>query len=139
MLVGYPASRYYSSVMNPRKRFAIGLVLLAAITLSFVESAAAAICPPMTDMNVMEDMVDMTASPADDDAAGDHGGEQDDRSAGDCPFAPAGAAQSCASASLPAVGFDLLAAPFDVVAELNRTEIEPHLVLASVLFHPPKS
>lgn len=122
--------------MNRRKRSAIGLVLLAAITFSFVESAAAAMCPPGTDMSAMQGMQDMAASPG---SAGDHGGEQDDRSAGDCPFAPAGAAQSCASASLPAVGFDLLAAPFDVVAELNPTEIEPHLVLASVLFHPPKS
>ena len=123
--------------MHPRKRFAIGLVLLAAMTFSFVETAAASLCAPMSDMGAtgdMQDMPGMAESPADQEAAGD-----EDRPAGDCPYAPAGGGQSCASASLPASGFDLLATRFDVAAELTRTEIEPHLVLTSVLFHPPKS
>ena len=128
--------------MQARKRFAIGLVLLAAMTFSFVETAAASLCAPMSDTSAtgdMQDMPGMAELPADQDAAGDHGPDDADRPAGDCPYAPAGAGQSCASASLPASGFDLLVSPFEVVAELTRTEIEPHLVLSSVLFHPPKS
>ena len=124
--------------MNRRKHSAIGLVLLAAITFSFVESAAAAMCPPMTEMSDMNGMQDTAGSPAQQGAAGEHGSEQDEHPGGDCPFAPAGAAQGCASASLPASGLDPLASPAAAAADLIDTETEPHLFLTSLVFHPPK-
>ena len=128
--------------MHPRKRFGIGLVLLAAMTFSFVETAAAAWCAPMADMSAAEEMQQMPGmqdSPAQQQPVGDHDREPDERPAGDCPFGPAGATQSCASASLPAAGFALSASPSNAAAELVRSEIEPHIVPASVPFHPPKS
>lgn len=126
--------------MHRRKRFAIGLVLLAAMTFSFVETAVAARCLPMADMGAMDSMPGMPGSPAShDDAPGDRGPTDGDHPGSNCPFTPVGGAQSCVSASLPASRFDLLASPSAIAAELTRTEIEPHLVLTSVPFHPPKS
>lgn len=98
---------------------------------SFAETAVAAACSPVMEMDAAA-MQEMDDTPAPE-------GNEEERS-GDCPFSPAGMTQGClASASLPASNSPAPAASSDVAFEFSRTEVEPHLLLCSALFHPPKS
>ena len=132
-------------VMNRRIRALSALVMLITMVFSFAETAVAAMCVPTMEMGVpaMQDMMqDMEGAAVQMDCADAHPHEQhqDDERPGDCPFAPAGMTQGCAApASLPASGSVAPAASPDVAMVFSPTEVEPHLLLGSTLFHPPKS
>jgi hypothetical protein len=58
----------------------------------------------------------------------------------ECPFAPAGSTQGCsATASLPAHALVVSAASSDDVSAPAASHSEPHLLLTSQLFHPPRA
>jgi hypothetical protein len=149
--------------MRIRSRSLYGALLLTGLTLSLVEGAWASACgPAMPDMRVemamepmdsmefMDSMESMHSMPAMASTAEmppshdcTHQLADDSRkghSAPDCPFSHNGSAQGCAvTASLPAPAFVAVAFSPEGASYTIQPPAEPHLLLASTLFHPPKA
>jgi len=125
--------------MTRRTRSIAGLITSLVLVLSLVEGAWASTCAPA---------VEMRAAPAEASHPMPHGadhipGHRDGRGhhdAPDCPFSPAGAAQGCVlGPSLPAEPAPGLALTPEAPDLYIAAETEPHLLLSSSLFHPPKA
>jgi len=67
-----------------------------------------------------------------------HEREGDSEDGRHCPFGPA-LGQDCAVApSLPGLTLDVRAAPAQAASRTSLDEVQPHLLLARALFHPPR-
>lgn len=132
-----------------RIRFRSGLLMLLAMTFSFVEGVQAATCDPGMEAaspvasaeQAMPDMLDMPGMPAHADCPPAHRGAGDHPSGdgGPCPFGLPGLSQGCtAAASLPATSTAEIVPSPEGAALTAVTETEPDLLLGSALFHPPK-
>jgi len=125
--------------MTRRTRFIAGLITFFVLVLSLAEGAWASACTPAMETS----KASAAASPGmahGPDCMPEHHDEQDGQDAPDCPFGPAGTSQGCvAAASLPATSAAGLAPSPEGVDLFISSEKEPHLLLGSTLFHPPKA
>lgn len=124
--------------MTRRTRFTAGLITSLVLVLSLAEGAWASMCTPG-----MEGATSAAAShemPHGPGCMPGHHDEQDRQNAPDCPFSPAGAAQGCVvAASLPATPAPGVTPSPEGAERFIAPETEPHLLLGSALFHPPKA
>ena len=133
--------------MFRRTRFASGLILLAALSLSFAQGVSLSMCgPAMTsghpegDGDEMEGMV-MGDAPMDHDCPPGHGHDASEPAdAAPCPFALPGASQGCAvAASLPAGGTVIEIPSPRVVATVGLTQVRHSFLGIASIFRPPKA
>ena len=137
---------HLQAIMTRRTRTFAGLLALAAMTASFSEAVLASVCASPTAMGSMSGMV---PSPAEDDSQDtnergmpcdrmDHTGES--REGGEhCPLTPT-ATQGCtvaASAPAPETAVGGLEGP--TTRHVIPDVIEPELLLAHALYHPPRA
>lgn len=125
--------------MMRRVRSKAGLITFIVLALSLVEGAWAVMCAPGLETRATSAAAAHPASHGGEQMPG-HGDGHDHPGAPDCPFSPAGAAQGCVlGASLPAEFAPGLALTPEAPDLYIAAETEPHLLLSSSLFHPPKA
>lgn len=126
--------------MTRRTRFIAGLITSLVLVLSLAEGVRASTCTPEMEMSAPSAAASHEMPHDPDCMHGHHDGQDRKDAPDDCPFSPAGTAQGCVvAASLPAASAPGLA-PSPEGAELFiASGTEPHLLLGSALFHPPKA
>lgn len=122
-------------------RLIAGILTLSALAFSLAEAVVASTCAPMPEMNVGT-MADAGEPSAVDCMPAPHRTMPDPGNEGmpHCPFGPMTVAQGCtavASLPAPAVFFDV--SPSGALATITFDDGDHDLLLATVLFHPPKS
>lgn len=124
--------------MRRRIHFFGGLLALVAMVFSFAGSVAASTCAPMSD--ILAGMID-------DGGAADgvecpfmaHPDSDGANESQSCPFDQA-PGQSCSvAAALPTQSSGGIDPPAGLTSGNSTLEVEPHLLLAYALFHPPRA
>lgn len=109
--------------------------------LSLVGSAwASSVCAPETGTSAPVQAAQHPVAPGDDCMPGPAGhGPEAPTKAPPCPFGTGGMTAACTAASLPATSAVPIAPSPEVALALITAEAEPHLLLGTRLFHPPKA
>ncbi|NNF37132.1 MAG: hypothetical protein HKN71_00575 [Gemmatimonadetes bacterium] len=133
--------------MSRRVRTFAGLLALVAMTASFSQALLASVCASPAAMATMPDMGMSMAGGDNDDSSGEHqmpcdwmshadgSGEKGER----CPLTPT-ATQGCtATASAPATALVVDLSTAQSARHVRLDSIEPELLLADPLYHPPRA
>ena len=131
--------------MMRRTRTFAGFLALAAMTASFSEAALASVCASPVAMSSMSDMA-MDSAESDGEAS-EHGPgcdwmnhTEESRGGGEhCPLTPT-ASQGCTvAASAPAPEVSVVSAAVLASRDITLAAVEPELLLARALYHPPRA
>lgn len=132
-------------IMSRRFRAFAGLLALVAMTASFSQAVLASVCASPAAMATMPDMAMSMAGGDSDDSSGEHpcdwmgytdgSGENGER----CPLTPAATQDCTATASAPAPGFFVDLSTPRGARHVVPDSVEPELLLADALYHPPRA
>lgn len=133
--------------MSRRFRTFAGVLALVAITASFSQAVLASVCASPAAMAAMPDMAMSMVGADSGDSSGEHqmpcdwlghsdgSGENDQH----CPLTPT-ATQGCtATASAPATALVVDLSTAQSARHVVLDSIEPELLLADALYHPPRA
>lgn len=127
--------------MTRRVRLPAGILTLAALLFSMAEAVVASTCAPMLEqgMGAVADPEEPRAMDCMPTAEGELPGP-DSEGPPHCPFGPMTLAQGCAAAaSLPAPAVFVAESPSAVLGPVSFDHTRHEILLATVLFHPPKA
>lgn len=133
--------------MTRRTRTFAGLLALAAMTASFSEAVLASVCASPAAMGSMSGMAMPAADNEDGPSSTTNGmacdwtGHADESREGgeQCPLTPT-ATQGCTiAASAPAPEIALVSAAVLTTRHVRLDAVEPELLLAHALYHPPRA
>ena len=129
------------AAMKQRLPVLSGIVTLVTLVLSLAGSAwASSACTSEMDMSAPVQATQHGAATGRECMPGPAGHRSEaPTNAPPCPFGTAGTTASCACVSLPASAQLQIAPSPEAALALVTTGEEPHLLLGTTLFHPPKA